>query len=117
MHLGKTLDDWKEGRVLVLQELLQNCNLDDEKAAVYLEAATSWDFLALLKFIDDGTYTAIQIFWAVIFGFYCSKFPAFETVKREAYGESPPKKREKKSRLPSDAFNRVSFPFPFELFF
>ncbi|VDK67569.1 unnamed protein product [Litomosoides sigmodontis] len=84
MHLGKTLDDWEEGRVLVLQELLQNCNLDDGKAAIYLEAAISWDFLALLKFIDD----------------------AFETVKREACGDSPPKKREKKSRLPSDAFNR-----------
>ncbi|CAG9529548.1 unnamed protein product [Cercopithifilaria johnstoni] len=85
MHLGKTLDNWKEGRVLVLQELLQNCSLDDEKATVYLEAATSWDFLALLKFIDD----------------------AFETVKRETCGDSPLKKREKKSKLPSDAFNRT----------
>ncbi|MCP9261931.1 BMA-CAPG-2 [Dirofilaria immitis] len=44
MHLGKTLDDWKEGRILVLQELLQNYNLDDEKATVYLEAASSWNF-------------------------------------------------------------------------
>ncbi|KAL3994567.1 Condensin II non structural maintenance of chromosomes subunit family protein [Acanthocheilonema viteae] len=84
MHLGKTLDDWKEGRVLVLQELLHNCSLDDEKATVYLEAVTSWDFLALLKFIDD----------------------AFETVKRETGDNSPPKKREKKSKLPSDAFNK-----------
>ncbi|EJD74301.1 hypothetical protein LOAG_18364 [Loa loa] len=84
MHLGKTLDDWKEGRVLVLQELLQNDSLDDEKAAIYLEAATSWDFLALLKFIDD----------------------AFETVKREVCEDSPPKKRERKSKLTADAFNR-----------
>lgn len=56
MHLGKTLDDWKEGRVLILQELMQNCSLDEDKATVYLEAAISWDFLALLKFIDDGIY-------------------------------------------------------------
>ncbi|KAM3719155.1 Condensin-2 complex subunit [Dirofilaria immitis] len=84
MHLGKTLDDWKEGRILVLQELLQNYNLDDEKATVYLEAASSWNFLALLKFIDD----------------------VFETVKREVCNDSPPKKREKRSNLPNNAFNR-----------
>ncbi|VDM18922.1 unnamed protein product [Wuchereria bancrofti] len=84
MHLGKTLDNWKEGRVLVLQEMLQNCSLDDEKATIYLEAATSWNFLAILKFIDD----------------------AFETVKREVCNDSPLKKRGKKSELPSDAFNR-----------
>uniref|UniRef100_A0A8R1TJH0 Uncharacterized protein n=1 Tax=Onchocerca volvulus TaxID=6282 RepID=A0A8R1TJH0_ONCVO len=84
MHLGKTLDDWKEGKILVLQELLQSCSLDDEKATVYLEAAISWDFLALLKFIDD----------------------AFGTVRREIYGDSPPRKRDKKSKIPNDAFNR-----------
>ncbi|VDN89055.1 unnamed protein product [Brugia pahangi] len=84
MHLGKTLDNWKEGRVLVLQEMLQNCSLDDEKAAIYLEAATSWNFLAILKFIGD----------------------AFETVKQEVCNDSPLKKRGKKSELPSDAFNR-----------
>lgn len=55
MHLGKTLDDWKEGKVVVLQELFQGCSLNDEKrATIYLEAAVNWDFLALLKFIDDG---------------------------------------------------------------
>ncbi|VDO28649.1 unnamed protein product [Onchocerca flexuosa] len=84
MHLGKTLDDWKEGKILVLQELLQNCSLDDEKATVYLEAAINWDFLALLKFIDD----------------------AFGIVKREIHGDSPPRKRDKKSKIPNDAFNR-----------
>uniref|UniRef100_A0A915PHR5 Uncharacterized protein n=1 Tax=Setaria digitata TaxID=48799 RepID=A0A915PHR5_9BILA len=84
MHLGKTLDNWKEGRILVFQELLQNCNLDDQKATIYLEAAARWDFLALLKFIDDS----------------------FDVVKREVHGDSPPKKREKKMKLSDDLFGR-----------
>lgn len=52
-------------------------------------------------------------FWSLAAISYRKIFPAFDTVKREICGESPPKKREKKSKLFSGAFSRVRFLFYF----
>ncbi|VDN26457.1 unnamed protein product [Gongylonema pulchrum] len=56
MQLGKTLDFWEQAKIMVLQELFHSCSLENEdRARMYLETAASWDFNALLKFVDECT--------------------------------------------------------------